>query len=142
MNELTHTEKEMLARAAGAWWTERLRRPEPHDNGSRDLGSILACAMADRARHPITEEQLAVFRKELEKRVLQEELREFFGAVSLYSDYEPSGLLREAAKAAGIRPGDFPYKTGLKIYSDGRVMVFTGYAQREIKRVENGAIDL
>lgn len=121
--------RETAIKTAAKWWTDKLRRQEPHDNGDRSCG--FAMLLADMLTTPMSEEQLNQFQKELEKEI-EASMRKRSGIV-LGCDYAPCSMLGSAAGRAGINTHNFPYKTAMDIRNDRHgeyiVSVSDGYAQ-------------
>lgn len=120
--------KEQAIKTAAKWWENKLRKREHHDNGDYSRPNQFAMLMADMLMQPVTEEQLKVFREELEQRIA-EKLEDRHSAW-LTTDYTPCRSLYEASVAAGISEHNFPYKVGMYIdpSADGFVIkVHDGY---------------
>ena len=64
--------KEQATKTAAKWWEKKLRKREHHDNGDYSRPNQFAMLMADLLMQPVTEEQLKVFREELEQRIAKE----------------------------------------------------------------------
>lgn len=117
---------EEMARAAARWWRDKIDGGAKHDNGDDSLASRMACLMADCLNVPTDAGLLNLFEHELVRMLLKED--EGWGGFTLVSDYGPSGLLLSAAKAAGISPRNFPYKTWMLLQvQDGEIVVKDGY---------------
>ena len=123
---------EEMARAAARWWRDKIDGGARHDNGDDSAASRMACLMADCLNTPTDRESLDVFENELTRMLMKE--GEDWDSFSIGSDYVPEGLLFFAAKAAGINPRNFPYKTWMWLQvNNGEVVVKDGY--REPPRV-------
>lgn len=113
------------------WWANTLMGDVKHDNGARDLNSLLSCTMADLLKKTITEQQIEVFKNELKSLLVKElyENRKRRQSVTYLScDYNPCCLLEEAAEKAEISEFNFPYKTHMEI-REGEVIVSAGYRE-------------
>lgn len=119
---------EEVIRKAVEWWADKVSGKQPHSNGDNGRESVMACIMADMGRKPVSNEQIEMF-----KRILSEKIREYAEErscdFSIGCDYGPGILLAESADVAGINYLNFPFKTNMRIYVDGRVMVSDGYAK-------------
>lgn len=130
---------ESAAAAATAWWLERIRgvRPEPPNVMFMMPNSEVYLALSEASMraseveaHRPTEDALAKFEAEL-LRILLEALKTSPAGecVLLRVDYEPMGLLRQAATAAGIHSSQFTEKAGLWVHPD-HVLAKPGYGLR------------
>lgn len=131
--------KEQAINTAARWWVNTLKKKQRHSNGDDSMSSILACAMADILREDISDDQFAIFEKELKQRV-EADIEKYiimhrFNHTELCCDYSPCLNLMEAAKIAAISEHNFPYKTNMMIRvnraneCDFSVEVSDGYAQ-------------
>ena len=117
-------------KTAAKWWAAKLKQRQLHSNGDSSFGSVLACSLSDMLAEEITDEQFALFTKELESEI--HKFMEKYGdsRTFLSSDYGPCGILREAAVKANISKFNFPYKTHMCIKRNGdnyTVKVADGY---------------
>ncbi len=127
------------ARTAAQWWADQLAANDP-----QRTGEAMHEAFADYARSKMerpSPEQVEVFRAHLEEAILQM-LREPASAwdAALSSgepnrggalrtvavDYNPGGILKDAADAAGVKTRLLPVKTCMWI-NPGQVRVGHGY---------------
>jgi hypothetical protein len=99
--------RDIAIKTAAKWWTDKLRKQQPHDNGDRS--SWLAMRLIDMVTKPVSENQLNRFQKALEEIIDQNlNLKEYgFG---LHCDYGPDHMLFGAARQANIDANNFPYK--------------------------------
>lgn len=113
-------------RAAVQWWSDRLANETEYDNGATDPENLLArhLSLSLAAQRVPTTDQIAVFRVELERRLLDAD-----DVTALLVDYHPATQLREAAEVAGIDEVRFPVKTYMR-FLDGGVQVACGYRAR------------
>lgn len=110
------------------WWANKISGNIHHDNGDDSFASVMSCFLADMGSKPVTNEQIEVFKKELAKGIT-EYIKEYpTFKVYLGCDYGPCEILSRAADEAGIKPLNFPFKTGMYIEADGKVRVSDGYA--------------
>lgn len=103
---------------AARWWADQLRGTK-QDNGDQiGLANVVAVLKGDRQPADLVEKFEVVLLRMLEEN----------GSSLLSTDYDPSGLLVEAAHEAGIPAscGPFPLKTVMWIDS-GSVKVKHGY---------------
>ena len=109
---------------AAKWWADQLRTRTKQDNGEV-MASMLATLASQRREDPL---RVDVFERELLMRLDRDTNEHLDGCVTLSCDYGAEGLLRDAAKAAGIVPmcPPFPMKTTMWVRSDS-VTVRHGY---------------
>lgn len=104
---------------AARWWADQLRRNTKQDNGEREgLANVVAVLKGGSQPEDLVEKFEAALLRMLEEK----------GSKLLSTDYDPSGLLVEAAREAGIPAscGPFPLKTVMWI-EDKSVSVKHGY---------------
>ena len=122
--------KEEVIITAAMWWTDKLRKRQPHDNGDNSRESAFANLFADLLATPATEAQLNVFERALTVGI-EEEYKKYledrtFPSIHIGCDYSPDNVLTVAAYKAGISIHNFPYKTHMLI-SKNEVQVADGY---------------
>lgn len=126
--------------AAVNWWVAQVERAPRHETGDLTANLLLSLRSSESAT-PGTEAR-KVFRASLTEKIETEIARRHpsirRNALVIYSNYQPTGILGEAAREAGISHSRFPVKTMMRIdpYS---VTVSVGYASKsqEIWRSEN-----
>ena len=138
--------KNHAIKTAAKWWADKLKQRQPHSNGDNSFGSMFACTLTDMLAEEVSDEQLALFTKELEGEIhkFMEKYNDRY--TFLDSDYGPGGMLREAAEKANISVFNFPYKTHLCIERNGEnytVKVADGYGvgYEEVQPCELEAAD-
>lgn len=133
--------REQAIKTATEWWANKLKARMPHSNGDSGRASVMACLLADFGTEPVTDGQLDIFKNELRTRI-EGEINNRWGEVYLGCDYNPTTILRESAKIAGINELNFPFKTDLYIKkrSDDDYVVYTydgyGAGRTELTPVE------
>lgn len=141
MSDGTAAEAGAEARAAAAWWADRLRSPGVMNAGSRqerELGArdenlefaeVLATTLAHTAAAERDPDSVDRFEGVLAGKI-DEALRAAgpYG-ITLGTDYHPDLILGDAAEETGVS-GDgmttFPWKTRMRV-EPGRVQVAAGY---------------
>ena len=108
--------------AAVEWWANVLSNPAKFDNG--DVLSGIFAAWAAKGLEPLSGSTLDAFREALTATLAESH------PWCLGTDYDPDGILREAALSAGIPKHElglrFPCKTMMWL-EDGKVSVAHGY---------------
>ena len=108
-----------MAHAMAAWWGDKISGHGAwHDNGDHNnLASVFAGLLADTMTEEADESKVNKFVDILTEKILEQandghlfELR-----YNLDCDYAPSQFLSEAAKEAGIKSDNFPWKTSMAI---------------------------
>jgi len=135
--------------AAGAeWWARQVGSPTfrivGDRPGERDFGSDFAelAMLSEAARHPVTQDQTQAFADLLKKAIAAELAADAVRSAkfaernpdrprqqphaSLFTDYAPDKILRDAAEAAGVSLTRFPVKTGMRVKAD-HVTASLGY---------------
>lgn len=118
-----------MAHAMAAWWGDKISgHGARHDNGDHNnLASVFAGLLADTMTEEADESKVDKFVDILTEKILEQadnghlfELR-----YNLDCDYAPSKFLSEAAKEAGIKSDNFPWKTSMAILEseDGQTIV-------------------
>ena len=118
-----------MAHAMAAWWGDKISGHGAwHDNGDHNnLASVFAGLLADTMTEEADESKVNKFVDILTEKILEQandghllELR-----YNLDCDYAPSQFLSEAAKEAGIKSDNFPWKTSMAICEndDGETIV-------------------
>ncbi|MFE7237160.1 hypothetical protein [Streptomyces sp. NPDC057580] len=123
----------IAAEAAAAWWGERIGfiSPEtdglqPALDGGRAFVAVMELGLRARAIEtapPAYSRTIAMFTEEL-ARLISESTQ---SKVKLAVDYQPEGLLAEAADASGIDAARFPRKHRMMAWSD-HVIAKAGYS--------------
>lgn len=119
-------------KTAAKWWTDKLKRREPHSNGDNSTSSVFACLLADSGTKAITDNQLVLFTEELERGIQNYMDKYPYRHTFIGCDYGPDRVLGEAADKAGINYLNFPFKTNLLIEQIGdgyTVKVSDGYGR-------------
>lgn len=124
-----------MAHTMAAWWGEKISGSgSRHDNGDHNnMASVFAGFLADTMNEYADGSKVNKFVDILTEKILEQagnghllELR-----YNLDCDYAPSQFLSEAAKEAGIKSDNFPWKTSMAILEseDGQtiVKVSSGY---------------
>lgn len=141
------TEPCRAAKVAAHWWADKLRSDFELSNGAEDEeGTIAAMALTnpvvdslmtavrDIAKAEVTPEKADAFEKalaqEIQDRLVQYAHQFDIDIVSLDVDYDPSPLIADALKTAGIPVsiGVLPLKTNMRV-SIREVEVAAGYGQ-------------
>lgn len=132
---MEQTTEQTAGRAAAEWWAEQLGAPlfkavrgdEPRDEREpSELAGMMASIVA--SRNPVQDGQGEAFVAALSL-VIDERLATNGWGLSLGVDYGPALELAEAARAAGIHTGRFPWKTNMWIKRD-HVTAALGYGAR------------
>lgn len=113
---------------AALWWGEKVGGGgSHHDNGDRTGASGLAGIFADLLSEHVSDEKTLLFSEILSKKFM-EYYHTGRETIIVDCDYAPCGILSDAAKEAGIKASNFPWKTSMHIrYNDGEVLVKNGY---------------
>lgn len=117
-----------MAHIMAAWWGEKISgHGARHDNGDHNnLASVFAGILADTMTEYADESKINKFVDILTEKIL-DEVKEKGRLSSWYlgCDYAPSEFLSEAAKEAGIKSDNFPWKTLMAIHEnkDGETIV-------------------
>lgn len=113
------------AKATAKWWREKITNCN-HDNGDNSFSSVMAGRMADllALENKPTEEQLNKFEEALVDLISKDNIT----VVSLMCDYNPCGILYEAATIARIDSSVFPWKVNT-VTTDEVLSVSDGYAK-------------
>lgn len=117
-----------MARAMAAWWGDKISgHGARHDNGDHNnLASVFAGILADTMTEEADESKVNKFVDILTEKILNEvQEKGRFSSWNLDCDYAPSRFLSEAAKEAGIKSDNFPWKTSMAIRENeyGRTIV-------------------
>jgi hypothetical protein len=109
------------------WWFDQFIANTRHDNGAREVPSMMAGMIADKLAetHQVTEEQRQPFVAALIAGVNKEGKRQSLHGLS--SDYDPGTTLAEAMEAAGIDCSRCPWKTNVNFDNAG-ITISAGYA--------------
>lgn len=127
---------EVASRAAVEWWVAAIRAVGPEapeirsDMTTPEVTLALSAVSlhdAHISRNRVTEERLAAFAAELDRRLRHADPGD--AGVLLAVDYEPQGFLAEVADATGIDPSQFPRKTRMWV-KDDHVVLRAGYGSR------------
>ena len=119
-------------KTAVKWWTDKIKRRQPHSNGDNSPSSTCACLLADLGAEATTDDQLELFATELESGIQNYMDKYPHRHTFIGCDYGPDRVLGEAADKAGINYLNFPFKTNLLIEQIGEgytVRVSDGYAR-------------
>jgi hypothetical protein len=108
-----------MAQLAAAWWAKVLSNPRFNNGDDSEIGTR-ASLLAHTVARPLTEQQLLLFKEELTRKILEENLR------GIFTDYHPDVPLGDAMEAAGIPSANAPWKTGMHLNADS-VEVSYGY---------------
>ena len=125
--------KQIIDRAVDLW-CRKLQAPS-FDNGDDSLHGAFAMGLSmmnsqtEKAKLSDFDELVEGFRTELTARINQ--VLENDGYVYLDVDYGPSGLLAEAAEAAGIPQSQFSIKSTVYLYEDHVASSFGYGAEHE-----------
>ena len=108
------------------YWCKTIKGGKGHDNGDKSMTSIFASLLANSATNTISDDKLNIFKEELKKQI--PEYWEKYGYESreylyLYCDYGPSFVLNKAAEKADINTLNFPWKTGIFIYTNAVIEI-------------------
>lgn len=126
-------DKKIAAKVAAKWWTEQIRYQAVNFKG--DVTSVALRAYALSQQSPVTEQQLSVFEKALERIIVNDiddkdwrEDNPIWGSYirTIGSDYGPDKQLDSAFKAANIPTLFCPTKTIMWINPD-RVFTDSGF---------------
>lgn len=121
-------EKLQSVEVAVEWWANKIQTPTVYDNGDTSktgaMTSLLASMLASNARNGLNSEQIQKFKEILSNLIYQE--IENYGFSTLTVDYQPQGILGEAAMVSQIDESLFPWKTNMSIYTE-QVVVSEGY---------------
>lgn len=107
-----------MAHAMAAWWGDKISgHGARHDNGDHNnLASVFAGFLADTMTEEADESKVDKFVDVLTEKILNEvQEKGRLSSWALDCDYAPSRFLSEAAKEAGIKPDNFPWKTSMAI---------------------------
>lgn len=127
-------EVKTAAQAAARWWAEAIGAPTFDTFGptrreylasKTGMPMVFAESLmgALAAKNPVSAEQGELFTVALEA-LIGSDQRDY--GLALATDYHPDPMLADAAKAAGISPSRFPWKTCMWVRSD-HVTVSAGY---------------
>jgi len=120
------------AEIATNWWADKILDGSSKDAGFNDeqfMESLMFLLSSIESANKLTFEQIEIFKTEL-KNSINHELNNW-DSVHLKVDYNPEGLLKEAATKAKINCGvgsSFPFKTFMIVTKDN-VKVSCGYAK-------------
>jgi hypothetical protein len=116
-----------LARAAAAWWRERIEAPTFDAIGStqRNAPMELASMLASMAVEPSSSDRFAAFEAALVAVLMEQR------PIVVDVDYDPDATLAAAAKEAEIlRSGRFPWKTTMWLdWRAGTIRTRCGYGR-------------
>lgn len=107
-----------MAHAMAKWWGDKISGSgSRHDNGDHDnMASVFAGFLADTMTEYADESKVNKFVDILTEKILNEvQEKGRFSPWNLDCDYAPSRFLSEAAKEAGIKSDNFPWKTSMAI---------------------------
>lgn len=107
-----------MAHAMAAWWGDKISgHGTRHDNGDHNnLASVFAGILADTMTEEADESKVNAFVDILTEKILDEvKEKGRLSSWDLDCDYAPSQFLSQAAKEAGIKPDNFPWKTSMAI---------------------------
>lgn len=117
-----------MAHTMAAWWGDKISgHGARHDNGDHNnLASVFAGILADTMTEHADDSKVNKFVDILTEKILNEvQEKGRLSSWDLDCDYAPSQFLSEAAKEAGIKPDNFPWKTLMAIHEnkDGGTIV-------------------
>ena len=108
---------------AAEWWADQVCAPT-FDNGDQSPAGAFTMALAMMNTEAVTDDRRQAFVDALSAKLHEVNAGSFF---VLGVDYSPDPILADAAREAGVNPGNFPWKTTMWFYDDGSVKVSKGY---------------